>query len=52
VTGGWRKLVLFAKYAIRKVKSRRMRWKEHVALTGRRIMHIGYLLVSHKEGDH
>jgi hypothetical protein len=57
VTGGWRKLhkeklVIFAKYVIRIIKSRRMRWKGHVALTRRSEMHIGHWLVSQKERDH
>jgi hypothetical protein len=34
------------------IKSRRMRWAGHVALMGRRGMHVGYLWENRKERDH
>jgi hypothetical protein len=34
------------------IKSRRKRWAGHVALMGRRIMHIGFLWENRKERDH
>jgi hypothetical protein len=34
------------------IKSRRMRWAEHVARMGRRGMHIGYWWGSQKERVH
>jgi hypothetical protein len=58
-TGDWRKLdneELHNLYSspdiIRMMKSRRMRWAEHVARMGRRGMHIGYWWGSQKERDH
>jgi hypothetical protein len=49
VTGGWRKLhnvelhnLYSSPSIIRMIKSRRMRWAEHVARMGRRGMHIRY----------
>jgi hypothetical protein len=48
-TGGWRKLhnvelhdFYFSPSIIRKIKSRRMRWADHVAHMGRRGTHIGF----------
>jgi hypothetical protein len=37
---------------IRMIKSRRMRWEEHVARIGEKGMHIGYWLESQKERNH
>jgi hypothetical protein len=37
---------------IRMIKSKRMRWAEHVARMRRRGMHIAYLWGSQKERDH
>jgi hypothetical protein len=49
VTGGWRKLhngelhnLYFSQSIIRMIKSRRMRWAEHVVRMGRRGVHIGH----------
>jgi hypothetical protein len=44
VRGGWRKLHNFysAPSIIGMMKSRMMRWAGHVAIMGRRGMHIGY----------
>jgi hypothetical protein len=59
VTGGWRKLHdeelrnLYSSLSIiRTIKSRGMRWAEHVAHMGRRGMHIGYWWESQKERDY
>jgi hypothetical protein len=59
VTGDWRKLhneelhnLYSSRSIIRMIKSRRMRWAEHVARMGREGMHIGYWWESRKEGDH
>jgi hypothetical protein len=59
VTGDWRKLhneELHSLYSspniIIMIKSRRLRWTEHVAQMGRRGMHIGYSWESQKERDH
>jgi hypothetical protein len=47
--GGWRELLNKELHnlhsypsVIRMIKSRRMRWAEHVARMGKREMHIGY----------
>jgi hypothetical protein len=49
VTGRWKKLhieefhnLYSSPSIIRMIKSRRLRWEKHVALMGRRGMHIGY----------
>jgi hypothetical protein len=49
VTGGWRKLhneelnnLYSSSSIIRMIKTRRMRWAEHVARMGRREIYIGY----------
>jgi hypothetical protein len=44
--------VLFAKYIIRIIKSRRMRWAGHVARMGRRGTLIDYWWESQRERDH
>jgi hypothetical protein len=58
MTGGWRKLhneelhnLCFSPSIIRIIKSRRMRWAEHIARIGRRGLHIGFWWESQKEGD-
>jgi hypothetical protein len=59
VTLGWKELLnveLHNLYSspsiIRMVKSRRMKWAEHVAGMERREMHISYWRESQKERDH
>jgi hypothetical protein len=59
VTGGWREMhneelhnLYSSPVIIRMMKSRRMRWTGHVALMGRRRMHIGHLWESQNERDH
>jgi hypothetical protein len=56
VTGDWRKLhneelqnLYSTQNIIRMIKSRRMRWAEHVVRMDRREMHIGYWWESQKE---
>jgi hypothetical protein len=59
VTGGWRKVhdeelrnLYPSPNTIRMVKSRIMRWSEHVARIGRSRMHIEYRWEGQKERDH
>jgi hypothetical protein len=59
VTEGWRKVHnqelhnLYSSPSITgMIKSRRMRWAEHVAQMGRREMQIGYWRESRKVRDH
>jgi hypothetical protein len=59
VTGNLRKLhheqihnLYCSPNIIRMIKSRRIRWAGHVALTGRRRIHIGYWWESQTERDH
>jgi hypothetical protein len=58
-TGGWRNLhneelhnLYSSPSIIRIIKSRRMKWVEHVARMGRRGMHVGYWWEYQKERDH
>jgi hypothetical protein len=58
VAGEWRKLhkeefhnLYSSPSIIRMIKLRRMRWAGHVALVGRRGMHIRYWWKSRKERD-
>jgi hypothetical protein len=59
IIAGWRKLhneelhnFYCSPSIIRIIKSRRMRWVEHVARMGRKGMHIGFWRESRKERDH
>jgi hypothetical protein len=59
VTGEWRKLhneelrdLYSSSGVIRIMKSKRMKWEEHLALVGRTGMHMGYWWESHTAGDH
>jgi hypothetical protein len=59
VTGSWRKLhneelhnLYFSPSIIRMIKSKRMRWTEHVARMGKGGMHLGYWWEIQKEIDH
>jgi hypothetical protein len=59
VTGDWRRLhnkELYAVYSsphiIRVIKSRRLRWARHVALTEVKEVHTGFWWGSLREGDH
>jgi hypothetical protein len=58
VIGGWRKLhneelrnLYSSPSIIRMIKSRRMRWKGHVAHMGRRGINIGFWWERRKEKD-
>jgi hypothetical protein len=59
VTGEWRKLhneklrdLYSSPSIIRIIKSRRMRWADHVARMGRRVTRIDYWWESQRERDH
>jgi hypothetical protein len=54
MTGGWRTLhnLYSSPSIIRMIKSRRMRWAEHVVRVGRREMHMGYWSESQVERNH
>jgi hypothetical protein len=59
MTGGWIKLhnedlrdLCSSPSILRIMKSRRMRWAEHVARMGKREMRIGYQWESNRERDH
>jgi hypothetical protein len=59
VTGDWRTLhneelqnLCSSPSIIRAIKSRRMRWAEHVEEMGRRGIYIGYSWERQKVGDH
>jgi hypothetical protein len=58
VIGGWRKLhneelhSLYSSPSIIRIKSKRMRWAEHVPQMGRRGMQIGYWWETQKERGH
>jgi hypothetical protein len=59
VSGDWRKLrneglhkLYSSPNIIRMIKSRRMRWAEHVVRMGERGMHVEYWWESQKERDH
>jgi hypothetical protein len=56
--GGWRELhneelhyLYFSQSIIRIIKSKRIRWGEHVARMGRRGTRIGYWWERHRERD-
>jgi hypothetical protein len=59
VIGGWRKQhneelhnLYSSANIIRMIKSRRIRWAEHVARMGRKEMYIGFWWKSQKKRDH
>jgi hypothetical protein len=59
VTGGWRKLhneelhnLYSSPSIIRMIKSRRLRWRRHLAGMEEKRKHIGYWWESHKKRNH
>jgi hypothetical protein len=54
IIGGWRKLhnSYSSLNIIRTIKSRRMKWTEHVERIGRRGMHAGFWWESQEEKAH